>query len=84
MVIVVWMVIGSTVVSTAIALLGCKRPKITSSEIAENLERPRDGDVAGDILDYRLGVVPGSSDLEAYAGRENSQQKEAPGHGRSK
>jgi hypothetical protein len=39
MVIFLWIVIGSIFVSTAIALLGCKRSKITLSEIAEKLER---------------------------------------------
>ena len=39
MVIFFWIVIGSTGVSTAIALVGYKRSKITLSEIAEKLER---------------------------------------------
>jgi hypothetical protein len=34
-----WIALGSIVVSTAIALLGCKRSKTTLSEIAEKLER---------------------------------------------
>jgi hypothetical protein len=51
MVIFLWIVIDSVVVSTAIALFGCKRSKLTLSEIAEKLETLRDRDVAGDILD---------------------------------
>jgi hypothetical protein len=39
MVIFFWIVVRSIVVSTTIALLGCKRSKITLSEIAEKLER---------------------------------------------
>jgi hypothetical protein len=37
MVIFLWIAFGSSVVSTAIALLGCKRSKTTLSEIAEKL-----------------------------------------------
>ncbi len=47
MVIFLWIVIGSVVASTAIALFGCKRSRLTLSEIAENLETQRDRDVAG-------------------------------------
>ena len=39
LVIFFWIVIGSIGVSTAIALVGYKRSKITLSEIAEKLER---------------------------------------------
>jgi len=51
MVIFLWIVIGSVVVNTAIALFGCKGSKLTLSEIAEKLETQRERDVAGDILD---------------------------------
>lgn len=48
--------LGSIVVSTAIALLGCKRSKTTLSEIAEKLERqvtvrsdPDEGNYIGNL-----------------------------------
>ena len=56
MVIFLWIVIGLIVVSTAIALLGCKRSKIMLSEIAEKLERqvaarsdPDEGNYIGNL-----------------------------------
>ena len=51
-----WIALGSIVVSTAIALLGCKRSKTTLSEIAEKLERqvtvrsdPGEGNYIGNL-----------------------------------
>ena len=51
-----WIALGSSVVSTAIALLGCKRSKTTLSEIAEKLERqvtvrsdPDEGNYIGNL-----------------------------------
>ena len=56
MVIFLWIALGSSVVSTAIALLGCKRSKTTLSEIAEKLERqvaarsdPDEGNYIGNL-----------------------------------
>jgi hypothetical protein len=56
MVIFLWIELGSIVVSTAIALLGCKRSKTTLSEIAEKLERqvaarsdPDEGNYIGNL-----------------------------------
>ena len=56
MVIFLWIELGSIVVSTAIALLGCKRSKTTLSEIAEKLERqvtvrsdPGEGNYIGNL-----------------------------------
>jgi hypothetical protein len=54
MVTLLWIVIGSIVVGSAIALLGCKRSKATLSEIADSLERqarsdPAESDISGDF-----------------------------------
>jgi heme exporter protein D len=56
MVIFLWIALGASVVSTAIALLGCKRSKTTLSEIAEKLERqvtvrsdPDEGNYIGNL-----------------------------------
>jgi hypothetical protein len=56
MVIILWIALGLTVVSIAIALLGCKRSKTTLSEIAEKLERqvaarsdPDEGNYIGNL-----------------------------------